>query len=37
MKESYNGFSLFMIDLGKDISKFFSDAFKEVNNANTNQ
>ena len=30
MKESYNGFSLFMIDLGKGISKFFSDAFKDL-------
>lgn len=30
MKESYNGFSLFMIDLGKGISKFFSDAFKDM-------
>lgn len=30
MKSSYNGFSLFMIDLGKGISNFFSDAFKDL-------
>lgn len=30
MKKSYNGFSLFMINLGKGISKFFSDAFKDL-------
>ena len=30
MKSSYNGFSLFMIDLGKDISNFFSNTFKDL-------
>lgn len=30
MKKSYNGFSLFMIDLGKGISNFFSNAFKDL-------
>lgn len=30
MKENYNGFSLFIIDLGKGIKQFFSDAFKTL-------
>ena len=28
MKENYNGFALFMIDLGQKIKQFFSDTFK---------
>lgn len=30
MKETYNGFSLFIMDLGKNISSFFSSAFKNL-------
>ena len=30
MKENYNGFALFMIDLGQKIKQFFSDTFKTL-------
>lgn len=30
MKENYNGFALFMIDLGQKIKQFFSDTFKTI-------
>lgn len=30
MKENYNGFSLFIIELGKGIKQFFSDTFKTL-------
>ena len=30
MKENYNGFALFMIDLGQKIKQFFSDIFKTL-------
>lgn len=30
MKQEYNGFSLFIIDLGKNISNFFSGVFKNL-------
>lgn len=30
MKENYNGFSLFIINLGSSIKKFFSDTFKTL-------
>lgn len=30
MKEDYNGFALFLVELGQDIKQFFSDSFKAL-------